>query len=52
MGIASYQVITSRGMTNFVLTFASTGYQEGGEFNALISIKVKDKTQLDEIKAK
>ncbi|MCJ1457650.1 hypothetical protein MMC28_008019 [Mycoblastus sanguinarius] len=28
-----------------------SGYQEGGEFHAIISIKVKDKTQLDEIAA-
>lgn len=27
------------------------GFQEGGEFNALVSIKVKDKTQKENIKA-
>lgn len=31
-------------------TFIS-GFQEGGEFNAVISIKVKDKNQVENIKA-
>ncbi|KAB8221106.1 hypothetical protein BDV33DRAFT_190697 [Aspergillus novoparasiticus] len=59
------QTVTDNGLTEFVPidnlpaeqftevygdTFIS-GFQEGGEFNAVISIKVKDKNQLENIKA-
>lgn len=47
----SGKIPSSGSVSEWMLMGPTVGFQEGGEFNALVSIKVKDKTQKENIKA-
>ncbi|KAB8206010.1 hypothetical protein BDV34DRAFT_212665 [Aspergillus parasiticus] len=53
-GLTEFSPIQNLDPSRFTEVYGDTfisGFQEGGEFNAVVSIKVKDKNQLDTIKA-